>query len=52
MLTKNNMKSYIDIGGSGFGIGWNIVNSRLSARVGVTKISELAKKYTLQIEKN
>ncbi|UKI36381.1 MAG: hypothetical protein L6V93_21135 [Clostridiales bacterium] len=43
VLTKNNMKSYIDIGVSGFGIGSNIVKNRLSARVSLTKITELAK---------
>lgn len=50
-VDENNMKSYIDIGVSGFGIGSNIVKKSLIDAGKFDKITELAKKYTLQIEK-
>ena len=50
-VDENNMKSYIDIGVSGFGIGSNIVKKSLVGAGEFDKITELAKKYTLQIEK-
>jgi len=45
-INENNLKSYLDAGASGAGIGDNLVNAKLIEAGEYEKITELARKYT------
>jgi len=48
-ITVNNLKSYLDIGVSGVGVGGNLVNKELIMNGKFDDITTLAKQYTKQI---
>ena len=48
-ITENNMQDYLKAGVCGFGIGSNIVNKNLLDNNKFEKITELAQKYTKEI---
>jgi len=48
-IDENNMKDYLKVGVSGFGIGTNIVNKKLLEENNYEAITELAKKYVAAV---
>ena len=50
-IDENNMKDYIKVGVSGFGIGTNIVNKTYIENNEYDKITALAKKYVVELSK-